>query len=520
MKTNAKLKKKIFTRTNNKKLLITGENSNKKTEYKTLDLDSLNINNSNSDITIKEKKNINNNLKIKLNPYLTQTNFKLIKQKILNPTHTIFNRFQKEFNKNFNKSINETKLNFSLSILKNKPELFPISERKKIKKIQIKKYLKKNILNENDLEEENEESLNLSNEKIEKTISNSSKKTITFSQPSNILNYNNNYKRKRDFKEYNNEKYIKNQKWKNKLGINSEYKFNSFLENDLKFQSNIIKDELTIILDNIQYFKTKCLSNKKMLSSFKNKELSYQIHINKILEETSFLLNKIPKIILKEYYDYNERFIAIEGAKYEDFKSSLVNDESEIFIVNSKLLNKIGNFLKCCFDVYVDLVSQISDNMIIEKSKFNLLLCLCEKIRFLIGELTISCNNIIKDLEFDINLIDKYKSLIVKNDSNLFRNKNFKHISIEEKMKKDLQFKKNDISQKINRINNSLLSHRKQKESLFEIKGLNKKTKIGPMGIINSNIMTKMLKYIDKDVRGKIISLRSIDRIQKNSENN
>ena len=137
------------------------------------------------------------------------------------------------------------------------------------------------------------------------------------------------------------------------------------------------------------------------------------------------------------------------------------------------------------------------------------------KIRFLIGELTISCNNIIKDLEFDINLIDKYKSLIVKNDSNLFRNNNFKHISIEEKMKKDLQFKKNDISQKINRINNSLLSHRKQKESLFEIKGLNKKTKIGPMGIINSNIMTKMLKYIDKDVRGKIISLRSIDRRRK-----
>ena len=77
-----------------------------------MDLDSLNINNSNSNLTIK---NVYNNLKIKLNPYLTQTNFKLIKQKILNPTHTIFNRFQKEFNKNFNKSINETKLKVSLS---------------------------------------------------------------------------------------------------------------------------------------------------------------------------------------------------------------------------------------------------------------------------------------------------------------------------------------------------------------------------------------------------------------------
>ena len=46
-------------------------------------------------------------------------------------------------------------------------------------------------MNENDLEEENEESLNLSNEMIGNAIS--SKKIITCSQPSNILNYNNNY---------------------------------------------------------------------------------------------------------------------------------------------------------------------------------------------------------------------------------------------------------------------------------------------------------------------------------------
>jgi hypothetical protein len=45
-----------------------------------LDLDSLNINNSNSNLTIK---NVYNDLKIKLNTYLTQINVKLIKQKIL-----------------------------------------------------------------------------------------------------------------------------------------------------------------------------------------------------------------------------------------------------------------------------------------------------------------------------------------------------------------------------------------------------------------------------------------------------
>ena len=45
-----------------------------------MDLDSLNINNSNSNLTIK---NVYNDLKIKLNTYLTQINVKLIKQKIL-----------------------------------------------------------------------------------------------------------------------------------------------------------------------------------------------------------------------------------------------------------------------------------------------------------------------------------------------------------------------------------------------------------------------------------------------------
>ena len=45
-----------------------------------MDLDSLNINNSNSNLTIK---NVYNDLTTKLNPYLTQINVKLIKQKIL-----------------------------------------------------------------------------------------------------------------------------------------------------------------------------------------------------------------------------------------------------------------------------------------------------------------------------------------------------------------------------------------------------------------------------------------------------
>ena len=39
-----------------------------------------------------------------------------------------------------------------------------------------------------------------------------------------------------------------------------------------------------------------------------------------------------------------------------------------------------------------------------------------------------------------------------------------------------------------------------------------KKKEVKPMACINSVLMTKMLKYIDKDIKGQIISLRTSER--------
>ncbi len=540
MRNNTRLTKKIANKENSH-ILITADNSLRKSQYKTYENESINVNNSNSfsktktflsqrEKTIYNNNNYNNtnNLKLSLNPYFTQSNFRLTKNKILSPQHSIFNRFQQEFKKSFNKSINDTKENFSLSIYKYQPQLFPTrADKEKIKRYQRNKKKKKQSYfhlslkkDSNEFDDENEE---MEFDEISEETYEPSVKTITFSQPSNILKYKKLHKRKRDFQIYKDEKYIKDQKWKHKLGIKIVYKFNSYLENDLKFQSEVIKDELSIILDNIQYYKSTCLSNSNIIPSFKNKELKYQVHINKMLEETNFLLNMIPKIILKEYYDYNERFIAIEGAKNQDFKTTIVYDESEVFIINGKLLNKIGSFLRCCFDVYIDLISQVEDNMIIKKKDFDLLLSIFEKTRYFIGELTISGKNAIKDLDFDRKLIQKYKTLVIKKKD--VENEVIlpEHIDIGEKMSKDLQFKKNETSQKLQRIANSLNSHKKEDitKSLKQKRALMMmKTKNGPMGLINSQIMTKMLKYLNKDIRGKIISLRTIDRIQQNSQNN
>ena len=556
-----------------KSILITGANNIKKIE----NLESSNINESSKDHSFYKTRNhsrqfsVETNLKIKLNPFKTQSNIysSLSQKKYFSPEHSIFNRFKNEFKKNFKKSINDTKEKFSKSIYKYKPELFPkIAARERKKHLEIIELRKKNpfqiIKTYRFLEEENkseDEKMNLyyENSESEKNI-----KSITFSEPSNINFQNNKFKRKRTFKKYIKENNILNKNWKINLGLRGiEYKFNSYLENDIKFQSNIIKDELSIILDNIQYYKSVCLSSENIIASYKNKDLFFQIKTNKMLEETNALLNYIPKIILKDYYDYTEKFIAVEQPSFDDFKVKIIKNEPECFIINAKLLSKTGKFLKSCFDVYIDLISQIEENMVIKKKDFDLLLAIFEKVRFLIGELTISGKNAIKDLEFDRQLINKYKPLIMsdsKENKNHFENNskeknyiysennskekkikkthkknkseniyntnnndyNINKIDIGEKMTKDLKFQRNEESLKIQRIKNSLNTYKKdkftnedlkEKQALMLIKG-----KPGPMKLINSDLMTKMLKYLKKDVRGKIISLRTVERFHLNSE--
>ena len=108
------------------------------------------------------------------------------------------------------------------------------------------------------------------------------------------------------------EKKILEKKWKTKLEMSgTKVKYNPLLLNDIHFQSGIIKDELCLLLEDIQHFRLTFFDDQDLYSAFKNKEISYQIKLNKLIEETCALLHLIPKIILKEYYNYTDKFISI-----------------------------------------------------------------------------------------------------------------------------------------------------------------------------------------------------------------
>lgn len=444
-----------------------------------LNLDSIkknNLNLSNNELKKDSNEEKNENKKLFLN---TTSKFEQNHESKI--PHSIFNRFEKKIKNNFYKNIRMTKRTFGSILYKFQPKNFKeLKNQYKTKLKIIDKYIDEHpfIIMENKSKEEviNDLSKNLIlDSSRESFYSKTNETSTTFSKPSLILNSFWSKDRLRTFKKYTDIDYILNKKWKEEeLGYVSDIKYNIYLINDLNFQSNYIKDEMSILLDDIQFYKTSYFGKNDILYAFTNKDTNYQKKINKDIEELCAILNVIPGIILKEYYAYHERYIAAERATEDDLKDSFVKDEGKCFIENIKLLSKISIFLKCSFEVYLILIKEIKDDILLKKNDFFILQNILEKSRFIINELIISGKNIINDLNFDRKLIKKYKPMLNKEGFNSYEIRHYdtKQNNLFNKMSSQLFFKKNDITQKLMRISNSLNSNkeRKNEEEAFKQK--------------------------------------------------
>ena len=382
---------------------------------------------------------------------------------------------------------------------------------------------------------------------------------------SQLIKINKNYKRRRNLRQYIDEKKFMDKDWNSKIGIaKSNIEYNPFISNDVKFQSGLIKDELCLLLDDIQYFRITLSSKNDLFSSFKNMTIQKQVQTNKLLEESCALLHYIPKIILKEYYFSTDKFISIEDPSREMFAKKVVYNEFETFQDNLKYIYKISNFIKCCGEVYFQLIIQVEGEMAISSQNFIILHKILKRVRFLIINLTNICKNILINYCFDkYVIINKFKKVIKQNKAYIKRimtetqepkviqkkfkikkkprikitsndiskkgkrretdinkyipeqEKNLEEYKNKEKMKnitKTFGDKKNVLLDKMSRISKALELNIYNKEEIKKERVLEKNENIKPMACINSRLMAKMLHYIDKDVREKIISLRTCER--------
>ena len=468
-----------------------------------------------------------------------------------NNNNTILKKFSDDFHKIFVGTLDDTKnyfmenwqiTNKSLYSKGSKPSYSVIPTSNIVNKNLFQKKINNMTSNYKNQKNNNNNTENNSQQNRCKTDINNLFKTQYSSQQFKFLYKN--HKRRKYFKKFMTEKNIFDKKWKEKLGIRdvSVITYNTVLLNDLKFQSQFIKDQMSLLLDNVQYFKISFLNSEDLISSFKNKTITYQARLNKNMEETCALLHLIPKILLKEYFNYTDKFISLPDPSQDNFNEKIVTNEADCFSENINLLFKMASFVKCCYEVYIQLVDQVEDEMIINKHNFETLKAIFEKTRLYITNLTNICKNTLKDYTFDKNLINKCKKVIEnikfdipnykkENDFTYFgfESNNSKDIgdkeereSIETKMAKQIKFRENEFAQKNFRILKALENNRefddkkdrKNASNDFKAKqaALAMHGRSGPMALVNSPLMTSMLKYIKLDKRQKIISLRTSER--------
>ena len=370
-----------------------------------------------------------------------------------------------------------------------------------------------------------------------------------YNNNNNFRGYDKNYQRKINYRNYMKEESITNTNWKKKLGIlNTDIKYGKDLLSDLDFQFNTIRDEINLISDMVHYFKVSLFGNEDLLNAFNNKDLYSQININKTLEETCALLSLIPKIILKDYYIYSDKFISLPEPKRELYFNKTINNETECFNDNMKMLYKVVNFLRASFEVYNQLVNQVDEEMHIIKSEFETLRTIFEKCRYYVGNLTNFVNNMLKDYNFDKKLIKKGKPILnnmkerLKDDNTSIYDIHYYNTTKKNEKKKNStnkyytsrKYKKevnlNTMSNNLNLQGDEYLQKTiRIKKALdnSEIKNFTDEIrlkKLGlavgkPMALIFSPLMSKMLKYIKKDSREKIIALRSTEKFFPIKEN-
>ena len=477
---------------------------------------------------------------------------------------SILQKFNKDFKKYFVNSIENSKNEFQKNVEKINKTFYKSSHPKNI---EIKKDA---VTNQNSIiSDQSQKSFSSFNKSKENNLENKILKTKYSSQ---LIKFDKNYKRKRNFRKYIDEKKFLDKEWNKKIGITkSNIYYNNLLLNDLIFQSRTIKDELCLLSDDIQYYRLSFLGNDDLFSSFKNLPIKKQVKINQILEETCALLHYVPKIILKEYYYSTDKFIAIEDPSKEMFSKKIVYNELETFQENLKYMYKISNFVKCCGEVYLQLISQVEGEMAITSQNFLILREVLERIRFYIIDLTNFSKNILMNYCFDkYVIINKFKRVIKQSkidtkrinteekikktkyrkyrlklkpklpkNSTVIANKdqnrealklkvNNKNITEKEKIndedddiekmndiRKSFDKNKNFVNDKMLRIKKALdLNNIYDKANIKHLneKIINKKKDVKPMDCINSILMAKMLKYIKKDIREKIISLRTCER--------
>ena len=297
--------------------------------------------------------------------------------------------------------------------------------------------------------------------------------------------------------------------WKFKAGltlsVNSNSSYIPILMGSIEYQSKAIEDQTKLLFDNILYFKQSTIHQKNFVEGFRYMSLKAKVKMNKAIEETCGILLLLPQLLLLEFYHFIEKFESVHKIDKDKLRDKYITDEDECFNFNAQLLTEMMDFFKSCLEVYRTLVKEV-DNMMLKPKKFENVITILEKARFNISSVVMRANNAIKNYDSDLGMIEKMLK-VQKKEPLLGREQE----NLTDKMRNQFIFKKNDERQRIIRINNIL---RIKKEDLDDGDKQTVPFKENFKSIVNSKLLTSLIKYCKKDVQKQIISSRILSEFE------
>lgn len=280
------------------------------------------------------------------------------------------------------------------------------------------------------------------------------------------------------------------------------------------YKHSFIKNRMNLLLDNLFFFRDEYLSNPLLHSSFINLSNELQINYNKELELLCSLILEIPKILLGDFYSSIDQFLYCKIPSIKEYTRRVYENESDIFVSNLKLLCEIITYIGSCKEVYDLLVKKVG-HLNISKSNFKLLEHYLNFSRYYSSSISFMAKGYIEKLQNDKEFLRKFEE-----EAKLIPKSKPKHTDLLTRIYESSKPKEKDVIKKIARIENALSFHKRTYEDDFEErkKKMEREDLINVKSLLHSNIVTKLLKYVNIKAKEKIIAQRVVDRFRKKDD--
>ena len=274
------------------------------------------------------------------------------------------------------------------------------------------------------------------------------------------------------------------------------------------YKHTFIIDRLNLLLDNLNFFRDEYLPGNMLSQAFDNLSKDFQVKYNKTIELLCALCLEIPKIILGDFYLSVDQFLYCKIPSLREYKRKNYESEADIFISNLKLFCEVTTFISSCKEVYELLIKKVEHLKTTDK-QFKLLEHYLNFSRYYSSSICSMARTYIEKFNKDKEFLKKFEE-----EAKLRPKSKPKITDLLTRLHERGKIKEQELSKKIFRIENALHYNKRNYDEVFQKrrKKMERDQYINVKSMLHSNIVTKLLKYVNKSTKDKIITKIIVER--------